>query len=287
MEFDILPLSLERHVTLCGTNVYPTPAVHDDRVMEEHNLLYVLEGEWEIGQDGKAYKLKSGDMMLMRAGSRHYGISPCSANTRSMFIHFTGLVGDRPAVPLSPVEVRSYANGNTVCLPTVIHCGSNNAISVIVRNIINIFWWNRDDCERTLSLNINCLLSELAFIARNSLSQSEEWITRLLQEMRMNQSRFVSAEEAAETAHMSVRTMSARFKRIMGKTLHEYQLSMKLEMAYHTLRTGRYSVKEVAQVFGFCDPYYFSRVFKKAYNLSPSEVRNHPPGSNVHPPAGQ
>ena len=285
MEYDVLPLSLERRVTLCGTNVYPTPSVHDDRVMEEHNLLYILDGEWEIGQDGKAYRLKSGDMMLMRAGSHHYGISPCSVNMRNMFIHFTGMAGDRAAVTLGPEEVRSYADGNTVCLPTVIHCGSNNAISVIARNIINIFWWQRDDCERTLSLNINCLLSELAYIARNSLSQSEEWITRLLQEMRMNQSRFVSLEEAADMAHMSVRTMSARFKRIMGKTLHEYQLSMKLEMAYHALGTGRYTVREVAQTFGFCDPYYFSRTFKKAYGMSPSEVRFHPRGTNVLRPA--
>ena len=86
---------------------------------------------------------------------------------------------------------------------------------------------------------------------------------------------------------MSVRTMSARFKRLMGKTLHEYQLSMKLEMAYHTLRTGRYTVKEVAQTFGFCDPYYFSRTFKKTYGLSPSEVRYHPPGAHIHRPAGR
>ena len=287
MEYDLFPLSLERRVTLCGTNVYPKPAIHEDRVMDVHCLLYIFDGEWEIGQDGKICHLRSGDMMLMRAGSHHYGVSPCSVNMRSMFFHFTGMVGDRGAVGLSPEEVRSLAKGNTACLPTVIHCGINNPISVIARNIVHVFWSHRDDCDRTLSLNINCLLSELAFIARNSLSQSEEWITSLLQEMRMNQSRFVSPEEAAEMAHMSVRTMSARFKQIMGKTLHEYQLSMKLEMAYHTLRTGRYSVKEIAQIFGFCDPYYFSRVFKKAYGLSPSEVRNNPPGPGMHSPAAR
>ena len=281
-EYVILPLSLERRVTLCGTNVYPKPVLYEGWTTEEHSLLYIIDGEWEIGLDGKIYHLHSGDMMLMPAGSHHYGVSPCSVNMRSMFFHFTGMAGDRRNVRLSPEEVRAMAEGTIACLPSVIHCGINNPVSVIARNIVHVFWSHRDDSERTLSLNINCLLSELAFLARNSLSQSEEWITLLLQEMRMNQSRFISPEEAAETAHMSVRSMSTRFKQIMGKTLHEYQLTLKMEMAYHTLCTGRYSVKEVAQTFGFCDPYYFSRVFKKVYGMSPSELRYHPPGANVH-----
>ncbi len=282
MEYDVLPLSLERRVTLCGTNIYPKPSMHEDRVMEEHSLLYIFEGEWEIGQDDKAYRLKAGDMMLMRAGSRHYGIYPCSENMRSMFFHFSARPDDRGAVKLSPEEVRSFAEGNIVCLPTVIHCGTNNPISVIARNIAHVFWSHRDDCERTLSLNLSCLLSELAFVARNSLSQSEEWITQLVKEMRVDPSRFISPAEAAEIAHMSVRTMSSRFKKIMGRTLHEYQLSLKLEMACHALGTGRYTVREVAQMFGFCDPYYFSRTFSKAYGMPPSRMKNRKPGTNVN-----
>ena len=281
-KYDIFPLSLDRCVTLCGTNVYPKPSIHDDRVMSEHNLLYIFSGEWEIGQDGIAYQLKTGDMMLMRAGSHHYGISPCSVNMRNMFFHFTTMNTDRYDVPLSPAEVQSYADGLTVCLPTVIHCGANNAVSVIARNIINVFWSHRDDCQRTLSLNLNCLLSELSYMARNSISQTEEWITSLLQEIRMNPSRFISPEEAARDAHMSVRTLSSHFKKITGKSLHEYQLAVKLEMSYNALCTGHYTVKEVSRNFGFCDPYYFSRVFKKAYGHSPSEIKTGPPSANVH-----
>ena len=279
--YDILPLTLDRTVTLCGTNVYPNPSIHDDRVMSEHNLLYIFDGEWEIGQDGIAYQLRSGDMMLMRAGSHHYGISPCSVNMRNMFFHFTHLNTDQYAVPLSSAEVQTYADGFNICLPTVIHCGSHNAISTIARNIINVYWSHRDDCERTLTFNLNCLLNELSFISRNSFSQPEEWITQLLREIRMTPSRYITPEKAARSANMSVRTMSSRFKKIMGKSLHEYQVSVKLEMSYNALCTGHYTVKEVARNFGFCDPYYFSRVFKKTYGMSPSEIKKGPPSANV------
>ena len=106
-------------------------------------------------------------------------------------------------------------------------------------------------------------------------------ITKLIQNIRMNPSRFITPEEAAQEAHMSVRTLSSRFKKIIGKTLHEYQMSVKLEMAYNLLCTGHYTVKEVSRDFGFCDPYYFSRVFKKAYGMPPSEIKDGPPGANV------
>ena len=167
-QYIVFPLSLDRHISLCSTSIFPQPVLCQDRVMKEHGLLYIVDGEWKIGQDGKIYYLNSGDMMLMPAGSHHYGVSPCSANTRTMFFHFTALPGDRSDVTLTPEEVRAMAEGDTVCLPVVIHCGFNNPVSVIARNIIHVFWSHRDDCERTLSLNLSCLLSELSFLTRTS-----------------------------------------------------------------------------------------------------------------------
>jgi len=130
---------------------------------------------------------------------------------------------------------------------------------------------------------VNYLLGELAHLARNTLAQPEEWFTLLLRELRMNPSRFYSQEEAAEIAHMSVRSFSAHFRRMMGRSFHDYQLSQKLDQAYQALRTGGYTVRETAVNFGFCDPYYFSRVFKKNFGISPGEVKRDP-GANLNRP---
>ena len=100
----------------------------------------------------------------------------------------------------------------------------------------------------------------------------------------MDPARYISLEEAADLVHMSVRTLSSRFRRIMGRSVHEYQVSMKLESAYNALRTGHYTVREVALNFGFCDPFYFSRVFKQKFGVTPNEIKRGEPSANINRP---
>ena len=57
MDYDVLALSYAREVTLCGINLYPNPEYHPDRIMDEHDLLYIQEGEWKVGQDEALEKL--------------------------------------------------------------------------------------------------------------------------------------------------------------------------------------------------------------------------------------
>ena len=63
------------------------------------------------------------------------------------------------------------------------------------------------------------------------------------------------------------------FKKEMGITPLEYMTSLRMKKAEALLSTmwsREYSVSEVAQMCGFDDALYFSRVFKKTYGCSPS-----------------
>lgn len=288
MLYDLLPLSDERRVTLCGSNVYPIPEYHPDRVMEEHDLLYIHEGEWNIAQDDEVYHLRSGDLIFLRAGGHHYSPTPCSVNARTMFIHCTRLSADRGRVELPVPAAARFATGREICLPTVLHCAEDSAVPDTFREIINVFWSRRDDRQRKLTLLLNLLLSELSYQSRRTPpphSQiTDNWLIALLQALHTDTARFYTLEEAAELTHMQVRTLSARFRKLMGKSVHQYQLDLKLDMAYNALTTGQYSVKQVADSYGFCDPYYFSRVFKKRYGIAPSEIKRGNPAVNVHRP---
>jgi len=287
MKCDILTISNQRRVTLCGAHVYPNPELHPDRIMQEHDLMYVVEGEWRIFQDHQLYHLRPGDMFFLRAGSHHYTPYLCAANSRNMFIHFNRLAEDHYEVEIPASGLSAYANGRDVCIPTLLHCGDGTSIPGIMKNIIDVFWSRRDDQQRTLTMQLNLLLHELSYIARNtppSTHDKEEWITTLLAAFRNDQSRIYSLEEAAALVGMQVRTLSTRFRKLMGTSIHQYQVDLKLEMAYHALSSGMYTVKQVSEIYGFCDPYYFSRVFKEKYSVSPKEIKRRSPSINVDRP---
>lgn len=284
MKVDLFQHDTARRVTLCGTNIYPFPEYHVDRIMEEHDLMYIHEGVWQIAQDDVIYDLKAGDVILLRAGSHHWGTAPCSVGSRNMFLHFEKKPGDRLGAEVSPAEALSYAKGNFFCVPTLVRGTAGGEISDCFRRIVQVFWGHEDDKDRRLSILLNSLLNDLASAARSVIPASEDWILALLHIFSAQPRRFLSLSEAAGIAGMSERTFSNRFRKMMGVSFHRYQMDKKMEKAYEMLRTGQYSVKQVALEHGFSDPYYFSRVFSEHFGTAPGEIRRGEPSENVNRP---
>lgn len=61
------------------------------------------------------------------------------------------------------------------------------------------------------------------------------------------------------------------FKRETGKTINEVIKEKRLEEAVSLLQNSHLSVTDIAAMSGFNSVHYFSKVFKKAYGISPSE----------------
>ena len=74
------------------------------------------------------------------------------------------------------------------------------------------------------------------------------------------------------------------FKRETGLTPLQYLTNKRLENAASTLSAyfGKGNISETAQMCGFSDPLYFSRLFKKRYGVSP---RNYTPEMAAQGPA--
>lgn len=63
------------------------------------------------------------------------------------------------------------------------------------------------------------------------------------------------------------------FRRFEGRSPYQRLLRARMMHAAYRLRTPGTLVKEVADELGYSDPFHFSRVFKRVFACSPSELR--------------
>jgi len=68
-------------VTEANFNYYATPFVHPRRNMSEHDFIYMLQGEWEIGQNDEVFSLEKDSLLILSAGQTHFGASACTPGT--------------------------------------------------------------------------------------------------------------------------------------------------------------------------------------------------------------
>ena len=63
------------------------------------------------------------------------------------------------------------------------------------------------------------------------------------------------------------------FKEDTGKSIVSYINEMKMKKAYGLLKKGDKMIKEAAAAVGIDDQFYFNRLFKKVYGITPREIK--------------
>ena len=60
------------------------------------------------------------------------------------------------------------------------------------------------------------------------------------------------------------------FKKIVGYSPRDYYNYIKIKQSQDMLKTGMFTISEIANEMGYSSVYYFSATFKKYYNISPN-----------------
>ncbi len=81
----------------------------------------------------------------------------------------------------------------------------------------------------------------------------------------------LSLAEVARRFEVSPNHLSATFKKYAGLGFTEFVAQVKVEKAKELIAEGRYKMFEVAQLLGFDDAFYFSKVFKRVAGQSPRD----------------
>ncbi len=266
-----LDASRRRQVTLCNYNYSKEGIYHPDRVMDEYDLLYMQQGSWEIWEDDVCFDVGPDCALLLVPGRHHYSTKKCSKDMRNVFIHFTALDGDSaPATHAAPSDAPEILR-----LSHLTDCSASENVLRYIKRIIEHYWDNSiPGRQLKMQVLLDQLLIALADIHATKLHPRDAMISRIIRDFHTNPEKFYSPSELSDKYSVSLRTLSDRFKKATGTSVHRYQLNLKLAMAYDALPYNpQRSLHDIAHSYGFYDEFQFSKLFKRQYGISPSARR--------------
>ena len=83
----------------------------------------------------------------------------------------------------------------------------------------------------------------------------------------------ISLDELSRVSALSNYHLYNSFKKIYGKTPHQYINRLKMARAKKYVQESHFTLSEISDIFGYNDPTVFCKVFKKAYGRPPSYYR--------------
>lgn len=260
--------------------------LHPDRRMSEHDFLYILDGEWEVIQEGCRYTVHTDDLLILTAGLHHWGEKLCNPGNRHMYFHIKptkteiqencgvrDVRGERAGDCMDEMESKSPSS--TISIATLLHCQGTPSIRRYFQELISAYWSREEQKEDRMSLLFNLLLCNLtALQSRDQGIREDALVEQIRRQLQSNPQVFFTAKEMAASLYICPRTLNNRFQKAYGKTFYAYQMEQKLEMVReYLLHQPEAKLHEAAVNFGFYDEFHLSKAFRKQYGYPPSRLR--------------
>ena len=268
----LLEKMAHRRITSANYITSVNGMVHPDRILAEHDFLYMLDGEWELIEDGHIYEMHRDDLLILSAGRHHRGEKLCNPGNRHMYFHVLPTAAETG----EKNDMEEMESSKFLPCHTLLHCRHHPHIRMYFEELISVFWSDSPEKLCRLSLLFNLLLCEIAELhtVSGDRQPSDPLVEEVCRQIQSNPQTFYTAGEMAEAHFICARTLNNRFRKACQKTFYAYQMETRLEMAGHFLtHQPEATLHEAAVNFGFYDEFHLSRAFKKHFKVSPSQFR--------------
>lgn len=246
---------------------FPEGLLHPDRVLEFHDWIYILSGQWTIYQEEEAFDLYPDDLLILQSGCHHYGLESSTKHLRDIYVHLSAEKDDSACTVLP-----DHLPNDIVVLDSLYHCQNNPCIKEFLTEMAQEFISPKR--PYILSHLTDCIILELQKMSEKS-TQYSRWFSRDIHTLiQKHPSKNYSLDELCEILLTSKRTLSRSIKEETGLSAHQFMLHTKIQLARIKISMQPHlPLRYLAEELGFYDEFHLSKVFKSVVGVSPQSYR--------------
>ena len=102
-----------------------------------------------------------------------------------------------------------------------------------------------------------------------SMSRYSPIIKMAIEYIHNHKFKFIYAKDVANAIHVNRSYLSEKFSKETGQTITDYIHKVKMDYAIQLMESNFYKFNEIAELLGYTNYAYFSKVFKKIYRETP------------------
>lgn len=243
---------------LAGKFIFAGEGRHIIRVHKSDELIVVLQGELEMFEENRKFRVRPGEWLLLQRGKRHGGLAPYPENLSFFWIHF---LDDGTVINKLPQHGILREPGNfSIHIQSFLNEQSRLEPDKKIMELL--FLLMIQEMHRPLQEPLNVEL------ATPLATAAQKYIGTHFGEP-------LSLESIARELHCNPQYLSRLYRRAFGITLTEDLNKMRIARAKWFLAYGSLSIKETAKKCGFNDLAYFRRQFRRYCSMTPNEYRKH------------
>ena len=260
---------MSRHEVVFNTNIYSTDYIQINCCgwlatvsgggltnrpfgRADYQILYIMKGSMLMEDT----EYKEGSVILFKPYERQFYFAT-AAETTYYWIHFSGHLADE-----------FFGNSN----PGLIKTNHQTSIVKFVRNTVSTSLSPNPPTDRYVEADLLLLLNKIAG-ERAQSNTAFRAINPAIVYMNENFTESVSNEDYARMCGMSKFHFIRKFSELVDMPPQKYRIKLLLDKSLELLSETDDKISVISHSLGFDDNMYFSKLFKKHFNMTPSAYR--------------
>ncbi|MDF2725411.1 MAG: hypothetical protein K0Q59_5088 [Paenibacillus sp.] len=239
------------------------------RTFFPYSMRFVIRGKGYGVWRGKTYPVSPNQILFLDLTEEHEYYADPDDPCKIYWVRFGG------------IQAAEYHR--------MLECDKNPVLDVrnprltrqLFEEMFTLFEQSAPGFEVTASSHITRILTDAAITYMEGSESADggsalhypDTVHQAIRYIESNHQEPIKIEDIASHVHLSSSYFSRLFKRATGRTVAEYMIKYRIQVAKELLAGSDGNLGEVAQTSGFCSQSYFSKMFRQFEGMTPLEYR--------------